>query len=165
MADNNLSQFNTDVVFTAPYAVVLKNKTTGQQQLNATIKFNSGDLISPFYAGETHSTPNYLTVQVGEHTHITLQPSHLQYINHSCKPNAFFNTDTMELIALDTIEAGEEITFFYPSTEWKMDQPFVCQCGKPECLQLIQGAAYLSNEILQHYRLTNFIQEQILQKV
>ena len=23
------------------------------------------------------------------------------------------------------------VTFFYPSTEWELDQPFECRCGSP----------------------------------
>jgi hypothetical protein len=38
-----------------------------------------------------------------------------------------------------------------------MAQQFVCNCGKPSCVGLIQGAADTSSEILSKYKLTDFI--------
>jgi hypothetical protein len=31
------------------------------------------------------------------------------------------------------IEVGQELTFFYPSTEWDMAQGFECICGTATC--------------------------------
>ena len=104
-------------------------------------------------------TATYLTVQTGEDKHITLQPEFLQYINHSCYPNVFFDTTAMQLVALKEIQPGDELMFFYPSTEWDMSQPFDCFCGTTQCLHRIQGAAYLSDEEAKRYRLTDFINE------
>lgn len=53
-------------------------------------------------------------LQVGETEHIMLSPEWLQYVNHSCTPNVFFDTSTLKLIALKDIKAGEELCFFYP---------------------------------------------------
>lgn len=149
------------LVFRAPFAEVLRNTITDQQQLSATRSFSPGEIICSFFAGTITDTPTYLTVQTGETTHITLQPEFLQYINHSCEPNVFFDTDNMNLVCLTAIEPGTEMTFFYPSTEWKMNQPFLCQCGTANCLQIIQGAAFLSTETLRQYRLTHFIQQKL----
>jgi hypothetical protein len=38
------------------------------------------------------------------------------------------------------LKVGEELTFFYPSTEWNMDQGFSCFCGTDSCLGYIGGA-------------------------
>jgi hypothetical protein len=38
------------------------------------------------------------------------------------------------------LKAGQELTFFYPSTEWDMDQGFDCFCGSENCLGYIGGA-------------------------
>jgi len=67
----------------------------------------------------------------------------------------------MELICLKSLKPGDELTFFYPSTEWEMVQPFSCQCGNPDCLQVIMGAAHLSTETLEKYRLTDFIKNKL----
>lgn len=165
MQPNHSANAPKEIIFKAPFAVVLRNTVSGQQQLSATRSFRAGEVISPFFAGFVSNIPNYLTVQISENKHITLQPEFLQYINHSCDPNAFFDTSAMQLVSLKDIAENEEFTFFYPSTEWEMDQPFVCQCGSPKCLQLIQGASFLSTKVLQQYRLTQFIEEKLLHKV
>jgi SET domain-containing protein len=138
-------------------AEVVFNPETQQKALIARKSFSPGELICPFYAGSTHSEPSYLTVQVGDNKHITLQPEFLQYTNHSCDPNAFFDTTTMEFIALKEIQPGDELTFFYPSTEWEMAQPFQCRCGTAQCIGTIEGASQLSAEVLGRYRLTDYI--------
>lgn len=138
-------------------AEVILNKQTGQHSLHAVRAFAAGELICPFSAGEVLDQPNYLTIQVGENVHITLQPAFLQYTNHSCSPNAFFDTTRMEFIAIRPIEPSEEITFFYPSTEYDMAQPFVCFCGSRNCLRNIRGARYLTKEVQNKYRFTDFI--------
>ena len=146
-------------------AEVWLNASTNQQSLHSLVEFNPGDEIADFGAGTIQSQPSYLTVQTGANRHITLQPEFLQYINHSCSPNVFFDTHSMKLICLRPILIGEEMRFFYPSTEWDMAQPFVCNCGSSECQQLINGASHLSLETLSKYRLSKFINEQLTQKV
>ncbi len=147
------------------FATVLLNKSTGQKSLRADTSFYPGDVICHFGAGITQAYPTYLTVQIAADKHITLSPEFLQYINHSCAPTAFFDTTSMELVCLKAMQPGDEITFFYPSTEWEMAQPFNCNCGKPECLQLINGASHLSREVLDRYRLTDFIRKMIKKQV
>jgi hypothetical protein len=41
------------------------------------------------------------------------------------------------------LRIGEELTFFYPSTEWDMDQGFSCFCGSKACLGYISGAKHM----------------------
>ena len=143
------------------FADIMQNKTTGEKSLHASAFFDAGDVISGFNADKITDTATYLTVQTGEDKHITLQPEFLQYINHSCLPNVFFDTTGMKLFALKEIQPGDELMFFYPSTEWSMSQPFDCFCGTSQCLHRIQGAAYLSDEEAKRYRLTNFILEKL----
>jgi hypothetical protein len=75
--------------------------------------------------------------------------SDLVYLNHSCEPNVAFDLTSLDkgkwhARALRDIEPGEPMTFFYPSTEWDMEQSFDCQCGAPTCLGYVSGARYLS---------------------
>ena len=126
--------------------------------------FKKGEEISSFNSGSISSTPTYLTVQVATNKHIMLQPSFLQYINHSCEPNFFFDTTTMKVIALQDIGAGEELGFFYPSTEWDMQQPFQCFCGTPSCIGEVKGAAHLNREQVAHYRFTDYITQRLTRK-
>ena len=132
-----------------------------QNALFATQTFHAGEVIADFSAGTIAAEPTYLTVQVGTGKHITLQPEFLQYINHSCEPNVFFNTTTMQLVALKQLHPQEEMTFFYPSTEWKMTQSFQCYCGHAACIGEIRGAKFLSKQSQEKYRFTDFIQQQL----
>lgn len=164
MAPNTITIPQTTVVSRHPFADVLLSEATHQKSLHATVSIRPGDVICNFKAGITQSYATYLTVQTGVDKHITLMPEFLQYINHSCEPNVFFDTTTMQLICLQALEPGDELTFFYPSTEWEMSQPFVCNCGHAACLQLINGASHLSPDTLRKYRLTDFITSQVKQK-
>ncbi|HMK02844.1 MAG TPA: SET domain-containing protein-lysine N-methyltransferase [Ferruginibacter sp.] len=154
-----------EVISNHVFANVLLNNSSNQKSLHAAVSFSPGDLISTFGAGVTQTYATYLTVQTGAERHITLMPEFLQYINHSCLPNVFFNTTTMQLVCLTPLQPGDELTFFYPSTEWEMAQPFVCNCGNRECLQLINGASHLSVGTLSRYQLTDFIKQQVKQKL
>jgi hypothetical protein len=145
-------------------AEVRERISNHQYALFALRSFQVGALIADFWPGAISTQPTYLTVQVGRAKHITLQPAFLQYINHSCDPNVFFDTGSMKLLALKDLEAGDELCFFYPSTEWKMRQPFQCYCGSPQCLGKIRGAAFLPEELWTKYRLTDFIQQQLAKK-
>jgi len=138
--------------------------SNGQNALFARRSYQPGEVIADFSAGTISAEPTYLTVQVGAGKHITLQPEFLQYINHSCDPNVFFNTTTMQLVALREMHPEEEMTFFYPSAEWKMTQSFDCYCGSPKCIGKIRGAAYLPLQIQLQYRFTDFIQQQLAKK-
>lgn len=146
------------------YLDVCENKATGHKSLHTTLAFKPTSIISSFAASAIVHHPTYLTVQVADGEHITLHPEYLQFINHSCNPNVFFDTSRMLLVALQPLMPGDELTFFYPSTEWNMVQPFHCFCEAPHCLQYIQGAAHLTHTELAGYRLTAFIQEKLSSK-
>lgn len=161
MRQTTLASSHIQVISNHGFAEISQNNQTNQKSLHATIPFKKGDVLRTFSAGEICKVPNYLTVQTGVDRHITLVPEFLQYINHSCDPNVFFDTTTMQVIALKNIEVNEEFTFFYPSTEWDMAQPFVCFCGSKKCLQNIKGAKYLSPEQVKKYTLTDFIRHML----
>jgi hypothetical protein len=146
------------------FAEIVENLETKQKALFTTRSFRKGEVISAFGGSLVFTRPNYLTVQTGIEKHIALNPEFLQYINHSCDPNVFFDTSSFELVALRDIDSNEELGFFYPSTEWEMDQPFSCYCGSDGCLQTIRGARFLDATAVKKYRLTDFIREQLKKK-
>jgi len=146
------------------FAEVKQKISNHQNALFSLHHFLPGTVIAEFSAGSIAPKPTYLTVQVAIGKHITLQPEFLQYINHSCDPNVFFDTSTMQVVALKELMPGDEMTFFYPSTEWRMTQSFDCYCGSPKCLGRIKGASFLSLEALSQYRVTDFIQQQLSKK-
>ncbi len=139
---------------------VVFHRQRQQKALHALLPFKKNQVIVSFCAAEQLSAPTYLTIQTDHQTHITLSPSFLQFTNHSCRPNVFFDTTHMQLVALQDIAPNEELCFFYPSTEWDMAEAFQCACGQPTCLKEIKGARYLTEKQLEQYQLTNFIQQQ-----
>lgn len=139
------------------FAEVLQEVENGFRFLYSTQAFSPGDIICYFTAADVFDKPSYLTVQIGDDKHITLHPSFLQYVNHSCTPNAFFDTTAMQFVCIAPINPGEQFTFFYPSTEWEMAQPFNCQCGTAACIGQITGASQIDRDVLSRYRLTEYI--------
>ena len=140
------------------FAEVRQNNINEQKALFTLRQWMPGEVLADFSAGTISPEPTYLTVQVDNDKHITLQPEFLQYINHSCEPNVFFDTTLMQLVALKDISSNEELVFFYPSSEWDMTQSFHCHCGSNSCIGEIKGAAHLSQELIPQYRFTDFIQ-------
>ncbi|KAL2886239.1 galactose-proton symport [Ceratocystis lukuohia] len=94
------------------------------------------------------SEPTYATVQFSKDRHLNLN-SDLLYINHSCDPSLIFNTSTFEiLVGPKGLKPGDELTFFYPSTEWHMAQAFDCFCQATNCRGRIAGAKDMTAEQL-----------------
>ncbi|MEP7343351.1 MAG: SET domain-containing protein-lysine N-methyltransferase [Acidobacteriota bacterium] len=133
------------------------NPANGHHSLRALNHLPLNSLLHTFAAREYVERPTYLSVQVADDRHIHLAPEFLQYINHSCEPNTFFDTKSGEVVALRDITLNEEITFFYPSTEWSMTQPFACFCGAASCIGQIQGAVHLPKPALAKYRFAEHI--------
>ncbi|KAM0251738.1 hypothetical protein ACHAQJ_008013 [Trichoderma viride] len=101
----------------------------------------------------------YATVQMGRDKHLNLN-SDLLYINHSCEPSLHFDMGNMSIVAGPKgLQPGDELTFFYPSTEWNMAQPFNCFCGKPTCKKVISGAKDMPSQQLQGLWLNDHIHE------
>jgi hypothetical protein len=70
----------------------------------------------------------------------------LDCMNHSCSPNSVLEVGRLAFIALRDISRGDEITFFYPGSEMRLAQPFLCRCGDESCLGHVEGGLYLSEE-------------------
>ncbi len=125
-------------------------------RLVTTEPIRAGALVQRIEQPERLATPNYRTIQVSEDTHVdNLGP--LAYLNHSCAPNTFVDAERLEVRALRDVRAGEELTLFYPATEWEMIQPFDCLCGAPDCIGRIAGASALPIEVLDRYRLSDHV--------
>ncbi|KAG2201976.1 uncharacterized protein EV154DRAFT_494336 [Mucor mucedo] len=124
--------------------------------------FSKGSVIAPL-EGLTPNAKRYSTVQISETKHIELN-SDLVFMNHSCDPSTLMDVDRMVVTATRDIAAGDELTFFYPSTEWDMAQPFSCWCGSSKCIETVQGAQYLSTDTLNQFKLSNHIQNFIKQR-
>jgi hypothetical protein len=115
----------------------------------------------------TPATVAYSSVQAGKDLHIELNCD-LVYVNHSCKPSLVFDMERWEVrVAEDKeggLKQGDELTFFYPSTEWDMAQPFECLCKTGECRGQIKGAKDMPVETLKKYWLNKHIEEMLAER-
>ena len=118
----------------------------------------------------TTHTPVPLTtwssVQSSVNTHFEFN-SALVYANHSCAP-----TLDLEVFAPDAehcypngiagefrvtqkrdLRKGDDLTWFYPSTEWQNPGPFECRCGAPDnvCIGVEAGSKFLPKDVLDRY--------------
>lgn len=100
------------------------------------------------------------SIQIDERRHIEHHGA-VAFLNHSCVPNCSIDTGGLALVARRRIAAGDELTLYYPATEWEMAEPFACQCGAPECLGTIAGARYVHHDCLQHYAVSQHIRSLI----
>ena len=119
----------------------------------------AGALFAPITTA-TPAPKAYTTVQTGPNAHIELN-SDLVFCNHSCDPSLVFDMAHMEVRVVDhrPLKKGDALTFFYPSSEWEMDQPFHCRCaaGPTVCRGWITGAKNMSNDVLAEYWLNDHI--------
>ncbi|KAH7097007.1 hypothetical protein BKA62DRAFT_820132 [Auriculariales sp. MPI-PUGE-AT-0066] len=108
----------------------------------------------------------YSTVQISRTTHIDLN-SDLYYFNHSCNPSLELDVhpDRMEVRVARTrpegLKVGDELSFFYPSTEWEMAQPFECKCNEKTCRGRIAGAKDMGYDGLAGLFINRFIEEML----
>lgn len=130
-------------------------------QLLATRPIQAGELIYRIADYQVVSQPTYQTIQVGSDKHIN-DLGMLAYLNHSCMPSVIVDTRHLVCFAARDIALDEELNYFYPSTEWDMDRPFVCLCGAPNCLRLVFGARYLSLDVLSRHFINEHIRDMAL---
>ncbi|MFN8413749.1 MAG: SET domain-containing protein-lysine N-methyltransferase [Anaerolineales bacterium] len=121
--------------------------------------YKKGEVICEMPSENITDKPNRFTVQIArdQHTHV----GKLAALNHSCDPNVILDTDKMLMIARRDIEKGEELSFFYPSTEWEMAAPFICLCGSANCIHVVAGARFLPLSTLENHYLNSHIRETI----
>ena len=125
-------------------------------RLVAECAFAAGEVIGRFDNHWVTHKPTYLSIQVGPDRHIE-NLGQFSYLNHSCAPTVVVDTERMEVRAARDIAPGDELSFFYPATEWEMARPFDCLCGAPDCLRKIAGARDLPPEALDRYEISRHI--------
>jgi len=117
--------------------------------------FRKGTIICPIPSESLYREPNQFTVQVGVDRHVEVKE--LASMNHSCDPSTVLDTKRMLVFAARDLAAGDELTFFYPSTEWEMSSPFICLCGAPNCIHVVAGARFLPLSTLEGHFLNRHI--------
>jgi D-alanine-D-alanine ligase-like ATP-grasp enzyme len=129
----------------------------GGLSLISNASWKAGDVVSHLFWAKSIPVPSRYTIQRSERLHAEPMPFELRYANHSCAPNLFFDVDAGVVRAVRDIAPKEHLTFFYPSTEWSMADPFPCACGAPTCVGRVSGAVSLSDEVLAQYTLSDYV--------
>ncbi len=99
------------------------------------------------------------SIQTGKTSHEEI-PCALVYTNHSCAPSLeleVFAPDAsgeypngisgkFRVVGNRPLKVGDELTWFYPSTEFISPRPFECLCGadKDICIGVQRGSYFLS---------------------
>jgi hypothetical protein len=123
--------------------------------------YKKGEVICAMPSENVVDKPTRFTVQIAKekHTHV----GKLAALNHSCDPNVVLDTENMLMIARRDIEKGEELSFFYPSTEWEMQAPFICLCGSTNCIHVVAGARFLPLSTLETYYLSKHVRDTVIE--
>jgi len=123
--------------------------------------YRRGEIISVIPSESVQNKPTQFTVQVDRDRHVEVKE--LASMNHSCDPNVILDTSRMLAFAVRDIEPGNELTFFYPSTEWEMSAPFICLCGSLSCIHVVAGARFLPLSTLERHYLNRHIRELMIE--
>ena len=119
--------------------------------------YKKGEIICNIPTEKVFDKANRYTVQIAQDRHTEV--GKLSALNHSCDPNVILDTERLQMVACRDIEKGEELSFFYPSTEWEMDAPFICLCGASNCIHVVAGARFLPLSTLENHYLNKHIRE------
>jgi hypothetical protein len=102
-------------------------------------------------------------LQVGADEYLDTMPPG-RYVNHSCDPNAGIVNDRM-LIALRSVEAGEEIQLDYSTTMSRDHWTMECRCGQPACRRVILDFHHLPPITQNRYLQLGIVQRFIVSEV
>jgi len=147
-------------IMDTPASLVIRTQDK-YKSLTTKRAYTKGEIICPIPTESLYNKPNRFTVQVGRERHVEVKE--LSSMNHSCNPNTFLDTTRMLVFAARDIAAGEELTFFYPSTEWEMSSPFICLCGATNCIHVVAGARFLPLSTLENHFLNRHIRELMIE--
>jgi len=135
--------------------------------ITSQVSLPAGSLFTPITTATPTTTKRWSSVQTGESTHIELN-SALLYMNHSCAPTLEVDTGSMEVrVARDRdLEKGDDLTFFYPSTEWSFSRPFECLCeaGEGKCVGRVEGAKGFEKEKLEKWFVNKHIWDMVRER-
>ena len=131
-----------------------------QSAARSLVALPAGALFSKITTAVPTARKTYTSVQSGIGRNLELC-SDLVYCNHSCSPSPEFDMSRFEVrVARDRpLSVGDELTFFYPSTEWDMVQPFHCHCGSAKCLGVVGGCQGIDAVVREQYWLNSHIEE------
>jgi len=88
--------------------------------------------------------PTYQSVRLAGGFHALA--TYVSAMNHSCDPSAHINVERRVVTARRDLKPGDEVNFYYPSTEVDIVQPFDCACGAPNCIGYVASQTENKNE-------------------
>jgi len=142
----------------SPLQIRTQNK---YRSLGTKRAYRAGDIICPLPTATLYDKPNQYTVQIGRDQHVEVKE--LSALNHACDPSVILDTTRLLVFAARDLQEGDELTFFYPSTEWEMSSPFICLCGAPNCIHVVAGARFLPLSTLKGHFLNYHIRQMMFE--
>ena len=109
-----LTRVFSNMLPTDRLAIVNDGHSIHGSSLLAKTPFRRGEVILPMIG--TLSARSYRTIQIDSRRH--LDGAVMAFMNHSCRPTSIVEAQALRVRAAVDLKAGDEITFFYPSTEW-----------------------------------------------
>ena len=113
-----------------------------KSHLVASARIETGEVIFSCRTDEITRERTWRTIQIDYNRHVKNEL--LDYVDHSCHPNAVFEIEHLALVAVRPIDQGDAITFFYPGAEVELARDFDCRCEGPACLGHVKGGFYLT---------------------
>ncbi len=111
----------------------------------------------------TLGTDRAYALQIGPDQYLDMMPPG-RYANHSCDPNAGIVNDCV-LIALRTLEPGEEIRFDYSTAMSRDHWTMECRCGQPTCRKVVLDFHHLPPITQNRYLQLGIVQRFIVGEV
>ena len=98
---------------------------------------------------DAHTNPESLQIDKDKFLESTAKFD--DFLNHSCEPNCYIDSQNLNLVALREIQIGEELSFNYNTAEYDLinmveNCSFKCTCGSKNCIGEVKGFRYLSLE-------------------
>ena len=100
-------------------------------------------------------------IQVGKYEYL-FREGNIEYLNHSCEPNAWWE-GYGTLVAHRDIDAGEEVTYDYVTTNIQLNYEMKCTCGSPTCRGVFSNNDYLRTDF--QNRFGNHLPQHVLNAI
>lgn len=134
---------------------------------NEEIVYFGGSVVGIEELPKPYTSNNDYYLQIGERTFLGPSRQLDDYINHSCEPNTgvIFNADTIKLVAISFIPAGDQIVFDYSTTMYNFWWAMECACGSENCRRKVKNFVDLSKQLQSKYIKIGVVPDYILKKL
>ena len=172
-----LSQNNLQDIFeynTSPF---------GQISIKSRVSRPRGSKLCDIVTHYGIPATTWSSFQTSKTTHAEFN-SALVYTNHSCSPTVeiqVYEPDAqgnypggvsgeVRVVGDHDLQVGDDVTWFYPSTEWESPRPFKCLCGTEErgegkrCIGTQRGSKFLDQGVLQNYFMNKHVVELVAER-